>query len=111
MRLLRYNRGFAVREVTVVVLLLAAIGGTLLGRITGLRAEVAATACHQNATEINIAIDRWRVEKGRWPAQDLSDIASDPSYFPDGIPRCPVTGEEYKMDPQTHRVGRSHRQH
>jgi len=44
------------------------------------------------------------VEKGAWPANDLSDIGADSNYFPDGTPTCPVSGQPYRLDPTTHRV-------
>jgi hypothetical protein len=67
-------------------------------------------ACDQNVAEINAAIERWYTDKGHWPADDLSDIGQDPRYFPEGIPRCPVTREPYSIDPRTHRVLRHRHQ-
>ena len=44
---------------------------------------------HNKAT-INAAVERWYVEKGTWPANNLSDIGADTNYFPDGLPTNPV---------------------
>jgi len=53
---------------------------------------------------INLAVEKWFFDNGRWPAPDLSDIAADRRYFPGGPPRCPVNGQPYRLDPRTHRV-------
>jgi hypothetical protein len=84
----------------VVIVLGVVVAYTLADR----SAEAAQTACDQNASLINVAIEKWFFDKGRWPAADLGDIAQDPAYFPNGIPPCPVTGAPYGMDPRTHRV-------
>lgn len=100
----RRCHGFAVRELAVVLLVILLATGVVAQRLAALRLEVAKTACEQNAVEINLAIGRWYLHKGGWPADDLSDISQDLHYFPSGLPRCAVTGEPYRMDPYTHRV-------
>jgi hypothetical protein len=35
---------------------------------------------------ISLAAERWYVEKGTWPANNLSDTGADANYFPDGVP-------------------------
>jgi hypothetical protein len=58
---------------------------------------------------INTQVERWYFEKGSWPAADLSDIATNTDYFPEGIPKCPVDDSVYSIDVATHRVtGHSH---
>ena len=102
----RRGQGFAGRELAVALLVILLTAGVVARRLAALRLEVAKTACEQNAVEINLAIGRWYLHKGGWPADDLSDISQDVHYFPSGLPRCPVTGEPYRMDPHTHRVSR-----
>ena len=58
---------------------------------------------HHKAT-INAAVERWYVDKNTWPALDLSDIAADADYFPEGIPNDPVDGSSYSLNGTTHRV-------
>jgi hypothetical protein len=41
---------------------------------------------------------------GNWPANDLSDIAADPNYFPEGLPVNPVDNTPYTLNSTTHRV-------
>jgi hypothetical protein len=88
----------------VVLLVLAAVGAVLAQALAERGATAAEAACRQNVVRINQAIEKWFFDKGHWPAADLSDIGSDRAYFPSGIPRCPMTGEPYKADPQAHRV-------
>ncbi|MFP4057496.1 MAG: type II secretion system protein [Candidatus Brocadiia bacterium] len=98
----------ALWEVVVVLLVVAAISGVLACYALQGGAQAAGTTCDQNVTRINQAIEKWYFDKGRWPEPDLSDLGRDPAYFPGGIPRCPVTGEPYRMDAETHRVLRHH---
>ena len=58
---------------------------------------------HNKAT-INAAVERWYVEKGTWPAVNLSDIGADANYFPDGVPVNPTNGAAYTLNATTHRV-------
>lgn len=68
------------------------------------------TACRVNAQYINRAVERWYFMEGEWPSPDLNDrFSRDTDYFPNGIPRCPVNGERYRLNPETHRVmGHTH---
>ena len=57
-----------------------------------------------NRAQINAAVERWYLDKGSWPLNNLSDIGADPNYFPDGIPPNPETGAAYMLNATTHRV-------
>lgn len=65
-------------------------------------AVLAKEASHHKVT-INATVERYYVETGNWPADDLSDIAANPSYFPDGIPDNPLGGR-FKLNSKSHRV-------
>ena len=58
---------------------------------------------HNKAT-INASVERYNIETGAWPANDLSDIGANTNYFPDGVPVNPVTGTAYTLNATTHRV-------
>ncbi len=63
------------------------------------------TACRHNQQVINTLVELWYIQNNaQWPRDDLSDIGRDKDYFPKGIPRCPITGAPYHLDPITHRV-------
>ncbi len=73
-----------------------------------LRAKKA--ACRENVARINTMVNLWYLEHdNEWPRVDLSDIKSDPKYFPDGIPTCPLDGTKYYLHPELHTVsGHNH---
>ncbi len=56
----------------------------------------------RNKSAINAAVERWYIQHGEWPATDLSDIAADPEFFPIGLPKNPLYGNAYTLDPKTH---------
>jgi hypothetical protein len=102
------RRGVTRRETLLAFLLLAALGGAAAQRLAYSRSNAAEISCEWNARMINNTVEKWRFDKGRWPAGDLRDIGRDREYFPAGVPRCPLTAEPYRLDPATHRV-RGHR--
>jgi len=93
----------AARRATV-FLILGVIIGLLSPRLLAQIGIATSAACNRNVQQINQAIERWHFEKGTWPDAGLSDIGTDPRYFPEGLPRCPVNGCPYLTDPATHRV-------
>lgn len=59
-----------------------------------------------NKAVINAAVERYYVNTGNWPSNDLSEMSPPTTYdyFPVGIPVSPVDGSVYKIDEMTHRV-------
>lgn len=102
-------RGFTLLEMLVVVLIIGALVAIVAPRFMLGAGRAKEKACAQNVAIINKEVERWRFEKGTWPASDLSDLATDAARFPDGLPTCPVDGSAYTLDPATHRVsGHAH---
>jgi general secretion pathway protein G len=100
----RKPRAFSLLELLAVVVVLGLIAALVLPRvITGTDLAKEKT-CYHNRVEINIAVERYQLHTGNWPAVDLSDIAADLEYFPGGMPTCPVSGAAYRIDGATHRV-------
>jgi prepilin-type N-terminal cleavage/methylation domain-containing protein len=96
--------GFSFMELLAVVTILGIIAAIIVPRVTvSSDTAKAKVNLHSKAT-INSAVERWYVEKGAWPATDLSDIGADISYFPSGIPTNPVDGSSYTLNATTHRV-------
>jgi len=98
------QQGFTTREIAIVLLLVAMVSGLVIQRVADSGVGAAASACKRNIAAINMAMEKWYFDHGRWPANDLSDIGNDQCYFPSGIPRCPISNECYRIDPRTHRV-------
>jgi prepilin-type N-terminal cleavage/methylation domain-containing protein len=98
------SRGFSLLELLAVVTILGIIAAIIVPRVT-VSSDTAKQRVrdHHKAT-INAAVERWYVDNGSWPANDLSDIGADTDYFPEGIPTNPVDGSAYTLNATTHRV-------
>jgi len=98
------RRGFSLMELLAVVTILGIIAAIIVPRVT-LSSDTAKTKvdAHNKAT-INAAVERWYIENGSWPANDLSDIGADTDYFPSGIPANPIDSSAYALNATTMRV-------
>jgi prepilin-type N-terminal cleavage/methylation domain-containing protein len=96
--------GFSLMELLAVVTILGIIAALIVPRVT-VSGDTAKAKVHaHNRGTINAAVERWYVEKGTWPADNLSDIGADGNYFPEGVPTNPTDGSAYTLNPATHRV-------
>lgn len=91
-------------ELLAVVTVLGIIAALIVPRVISGTDLAKEKTCLHNRTEINITVEQYYLHNGSWPANDLSDIAADIDYFPDGLPTCPVSGAAYRIDATTHRV-------
>ena len=92
-----------------VLVILAIVALLALPRFSGTSLEANKNACYTIKGNIEIQTQLWYRQKAAWPRADLSDIAADPSYFPEAVARCPVDGTAYVLDATTHRVqGHTH---
>jgi len=99
-----HRPAFSLMELLAVVAILGVLAALIVPRVSTSSDSAKAKSCLHNRTEINITVEQYYLHKGTWPASDLSDIAADPNYFPEGLPTCPVTGAHYRIDPVTRRV-------
>lgn len=95
---------------------IAQLEALLAGMILTASSTYAATICPllwtqaqlqadlQNRVLITGLVDRWYAEKGAWPSSDLSDIEADETFLAGDLPRSPVTGMPYRLDPVSHRL-------
>ena len=106
MKKFRKNKrvGFSLMELLAVVTILGIIAAIIVPRVT-VSSDTAKQKVHaHNKATINAAVERWYIETGAWPANDLSDIGADADYFPDGLPTNPINGGAYSLNAATHRV-------
>jgi general secretion pathway protein G len=100
----RQSRGFSLLALLAVFTILAIIALVIIPNVLNTCATSREETRAQNRADINLAVERWYFEKGKWPADDLSDIGRDRDYFPRGLPNDPATGAAYALDSITHRV-------
>jgi prepilin-type N-terminal cleavage/methylation domain-containing protein len=98
------RRAFSLMELLAVVTILGVMAAMILPRVVISTDNAKEKTCFHNCAEINIAVERYYLHTGGWPANDLSDIGADPDYFPEGQPTCPFSGNAYQIDGTTHRV-------
>jgi len=99
---MRSNRAFTLVELLVVVMILGALAAIAVPRIIGGATNAKINACKTNVDLINSQVELYYANEGDWPSQ-LSDLTTDPNFFPDGAPECPYeTG--YSYNTTTHRV-------
>lgn len=98
------RQGFSLMELLAVVTILGIIAAIVVPRVSVSAAAAKQKVHEHNRATINSAVERYYIETGGWPADDLSDIRTNDAYFPDGIPTNPVDGSAYILNSTTHRV-------
>jgi len=96
------KKGFTLVELMIVVLILGALAAIAVPRILGGANTAKINACKTNVALLNSQIELYYANEDLWP-NDLTDVTSDPDYFPDGMPSCPF-GSDYNYSTITHRV-------
>ena len=96
--------GFSLMELLAVVTILGIIAAIIVPRVTVSSDTSKAKVNSHNKATINAAVERWYIDKGTWPANNLSDIGANVNYFPQGIPTTPGNNSAYTLNPTTHRV-------
>jgi prepilin-type N-terminal cleavage/methylation domain-containing protein len=96
--LVRRRTGFTLTELMAVMALLALLAALIVPRVVGHYDSAKRAACDVNQGEIELQVKLWRRNHGSSPAADLSNIGADPTYFPEGLPTCPVDGSAYLIN-------------
>ncbi|HUT29880.1 MAG TPA: prepilin-type N-terminal cleavage/methylation domain-containing protein [Sedimentisphaerales bacterium] len=101
------RKGFTLVELLIVVLILGALAAIAVPRIMGGAKTAKINACKTNVDMLNSQIELYYANKDAWPTA-LTDVTSDPNYFPESTPECPF-GTTYSYSAVTHRVsGHNH---
>ena len=81
-----------------VVAVLGVIAAFIVPRVVGHHDDSKRAACEANQVEIELQCKLWRRDNGTYPTANLGTIGVNPSYFPEGLPSCPVDGTPYTID-------------
>jgi prepilin-type N-terminal cleavage/methylation domain-containing protein len=96
--------GFSLLELLAVVTILGIIAAIIVPRVTVSSDNAKQKVRDHHKATINAAVERYYVNEGSWPLDNLTDIGADVNYFPDGIPTDPVSAAAYSLNATTHRV-------
>lgn len=100
-----HNRpAFSLIELLAIITILGIMAAIVVPRLAISSETAKQLLDNHNRATINAGVERWYLDKGAWPASDLSDVAADTGYFPEGLPTRPADGKPYTFDPTTHRV-------
>ncbi len=101
---LHKRTGFSLMELLAAATILGIIAAIVVPQIAISSHTAKARVNNHNKATINAAVERWYIEKGDWPENNLSNIGSDGKYFPQGLPTNPFTNAAYTLNATTKRV-------
>ena len=81
-----------------VVAVLGVLAALIVPRVIGHYHDAKRSACENNQAEIELQCKLWLRNNGTYPTANLSNIGVTSSYFPGGLPTCPVDGSTYTID-------------
>jgi general secretion pathway protein G len=104
-----HRAGLSLLEVLAVVTLMGVLAVIVIPRFSLQTLEAKRNACFVNKGNIEVQCQLWLRQKAANPAANLSDVGANTSYFPEGLPKCPVDGSSYTINTSTLRVtGHTH---
>jgi prepilin-type N-terminal cleavage/methylation domain-containing protein len=93
--------GFSLTELMAVVAILGVLAVLIIPRVSTQQDNSKRAACYANQGDIELGVKLWKRNNGSYPAANLSDIGANTTYFPSGLPVCPVDGTAYTINTTT----------
>src|SRR5262245_26742499 len=108
-QLISKSSAFSLTEMMAVLAILCILAAVIVPRLSAHQDKGKKSACYANKGDIELQVKLWKRNKSSLPAANLSDIGADTSYFPGGLPVCPVDGTAYTINTTTGRItGHTH---
>jgi type II secretory pathway pseudopilin PulG len=92
---------FSLTELMAVTAILGVLAILIVPRVSSHQDNSKRAACYANQGDIELQVKLWKRANGSYPAANLSDIGPNASYFPGGLPTCPVDGTGYTINTTT----------
>jgi general secretion pathway protein G len=92
---------FSLTELMAVMAILGVLAVLIVPRVSNHRVTSNRAACYANQGDIELQVKLWKRNNSTNPAANLSDIGANTTYFPSGLPVCPVDGTAYTINTTT----------
>ena len=92
---------FSLMELLAVIAIFGVLAVLIVPRLSNHQVTSNKAACYANQGDIELQVKLWKRTNGTYPAANLSDIGANTTYFPSGVPVCPVDGTAYTINTTT----------
>lgn len=92
---------FSLTELMAVLVILGILAALVIPRVSNHQITSKKAACYANQGDIELQVKLWKRNNSTYPAANLSDVGASTTYFPSGLPVCPVDGTAYTIDTTT----------
>jgi prepilin-type N-terminal cleavage/methylation domain-containing protein len=91
------EKGFTLVEALIVVVIIGVIAAVAIPKFLDARTSANTEVCRSNLATLNTLISEWETANSTDITEDGWDEIYSDEKFPDGLPTCPETGDEYAL--------------